>query len=79
MVRQAKRNFVDLLPNLTCCNLMENKEDAQLRMDWNAIGGLRGRCKVEEKPNYNNKSKTHSEITEFLPPASNGKKWGSGF
>ena len=59
--------------------LMENKEDAQLRMDWNAIGGLRGRCKVEEKPNYNNKSKTHSEITEFLPPASNGKKWGSGF
>ena len=59
--------------------LMENKEDAQLRMDWNVIGGLRGRCKVEEKPNYNDKSKTHSEITEFLPPASNGKKWGSGF
>lgn len=58
--------------------LMENKEDAQLRMDWNAIGGQRGRCKVEEKPNYKDKTKTHSEITEFLPPAE-GKKWGKGF
>ena len=29
LVRQAKRNFVDLLPNLTCCNLMENKEDPE--------------------------------------------------
>ena len=33
LVRQAKRNFVDLLPNLSCCNLMENKDDpAQCRM-----------------------------------------------
>ena len=29
LVRQAKRNFVDHLPNLTCCNLMENKEDPE--------------------------------------------------
>lgn len=29
LVRQAKRNFVDLLPNLTCCNLMENKDDPE--------------------------------------------------
>ena len=29
LVRQAKRNFVELLPNLTCCNLMENKEDPE--------------------------------------------------
>lgn len=29
LVRQAMRNYVDLLPNLTCCNLTENKEDPQ--------------------------------------------------
>lgn len=29
LVRQAMRSYVDLLPNLTCCNLTENKEDPQ--------------------------------------------------
>lgn len=29
LVKQAMRNYVDLLPNLTCCNLTENKEDPQ--------------------------------------------------
>ena len=29
LVRQAMRNYVDLLPNLTCCNLTEYKEDPQ--------------------------------------------------
>ena len=29
LVRQAMKNYVDLLPNLTCCNLTENKEDPQ--------------------------------------------------
>lgn len=29
LVRQAMRNYVDLLPNLTCCNLTENKEEPQ--------------------------------------------------
>lgn len=29
LVRQAMRNYVDLLPNLTFCNLTENKEDPQ--------------------------------------------------
>lgn len=29
LVRQGKRNYVDLLPNLTCCNLMENKDDPE--------------------------------------------------
>ena len=29
LVRQAMRSYVDLLPNLTCCNLMENKDDPQ--------------------------------------------------
>lgn len=55
--------------------LMEDKEGATLRMNWNQVAGRRGRCKVEEKPNYNDASKTHPEITEFLKPAA-GKKWG---
>ena len=29
LVRQAKKNYLDLLPYLTCCNLMENKEDPE--------------------------------------------------
>lgn len=58
---------------------MENKENAKLRPNWSMIGGSRGRCRIENKPNYNDATKTHPEITEFLPPAQNGKKWGSGF
>ncbi len=55
--------------------LMENEEGAKLKMNWNQVAGRRGRCKVEYKPNFNDASKTHAEITEFLPPAA-GKKWG---
>lgn len=58
--------------------LMEDKEGARLKMNWNQVGGRRGRCKVEHKPNYNDASKKHLEITEFLKPQG-GKKWGSGF
>lgn len=59
--------------------LMKNEENAKLRPNWNLVGGTRGRCKIENKPNYNDKTKTHPEITDFLAPAENGKKWGSGF
>lgn len=58
--------------------LMEDKEGATLKMNWNQVGGRRGRCKVEHKPNYNDASKKHLEITEFIKPQG-GKKWGSGF
>lgn len=58
---------------------MKNEEGAKARPNWNMIGGSRGRCKIEHKPNYKDPTKTHPEITEFLPPAENGKKWGSGF
>ena len=58
---------------------MKPEEGAKLKPNWNMIGGLRGRCKIEHKENYNDKSKTHPEIVEFLPPAAGGKKWGSGF
>ena len=59
--------------------LMPNEEGAKLRPNWTLVGGSRGRCKIEHKPNYNDASKTHPEITEFLPPAAGGKKWSSGF
>lgn len=58
--------------------LMENKEGAKKKMNWNEIGGRRGRCKVEHKPNYNDATKTHLEITKFLEPKTD-KKWGNGF
>lgn len=58
---------------------MKNEEGAKARPNWNTVGGSRGRCKIEHKPNYNDPSKKHPEITEFLPPAENEKKWGSGF
>ncbi len=59
--------------------LMKNEEGAKFRPNWTMVGGSRGRCKIEHKPNYNDASKTHPEITEFLAPAQGGKKWGSGF
>lgn len=59
--------------------LMEDKEGAMLKMDWNQVGGRRGHCKVEHKPNYNDATKNHPEITDFLKPAADSKKWGSGF
>lgn len=63
-----------------CLGLMEDKEGAKLKMNWNQVGGARGRCKVEHKPNYKDASKKHPEITEFLKPQKEtGKKWGSGF
>lgn len=58
--------------------LMDDKEGAKLKMNWNQVGGARGRCKVEHKPNYNDATKSHLEITEFLKPKG-GKKWGAGF
>lgn len=58
---------------------MKNEEGARLKPNWNMVGGSRGRCRIEHKPNYNDATRTHPEITEFLPPANNGKKWGSGF
>lgn len=58
---------------------MKNEKNARLKPNWNMVGGSRGRCRIEHKPNYNDPTKTHPEITEFLPPAENGKKWGSGF
>lgn len=59
--------------------LMEDKEDAKLKMNWNAVGGSRGRCRVIHKPNYNNPEKEHLEIDEFLKPAPGQKKWSGGF
>ncbi len=58
--------------------LMKDEEGATLKMNWNQVGGMRGRCKVEHKPNYNDATKSHLEITEFLKPQGS-KKWGSGF
>ena len=58
---------------------MENEENATLRMNWKTVGGSRGRCRVKNLPNYNDKEKTHPEITDFLPPVANGKKWGNNF
>lgn len=58
--------------------LMKDEKGAKLKMNWNMVGGSRGRCKIEHKPNYNDATKTHLEITEFLKPQG-GKKWGSGF
>ena len=57
---------------------MENTENSTLKMNWQLVPGSRGRCRIEQRQNYNDKSKTHSEIIEFLPPVNNGKKWGSG-
>lgn len=59
--------------------LMQNEENAKLRLNWNAVGGCRGRCRIENRPNYNDKTKTHPEIMEFLAPAEEGKKWGAHF
>ena len=54
------------------------KKDETLKMNWNETAGKRGRCKVEHKENYNDSTKTHLEITEFLPPKEEGRKWGGG-
>ena len=59
--------------------LMPDEKDAKLKMNWNQVGGTRGRCKIEHKPNYNDASKSHLEITEFVKPQAGGKKWGSDF
>ena len=48
--------------------LMKDEEGAKLKMEWNKVPGLRGWCKVVHKPNYNDATKTHLEIDEFLPP-----------
>ena len=56
--------------------LMKDEEGERLRMPWTQIGGCRGRCKVEHKPNYNDATKTHLEITEFLKPGA--KTWAKG-
>lgn len=61
-----------------CIGLMKDEENAKMKMNWNLVGGTRGRCKVEHKPNFNDATKTHLEITEFLKPRKD-KKWGSGF
>lgn len=58
---------------------MKNENGAKLKPNWNMVGGSRGRCKIEHKPNYNDATKTHPEITAFLPPDENGKKWGNNF
>lgn len=58
---------------------MKNEDNAKVRPNWNMIGGSRGRCRIEHKPNYKDTTKTHPEIVEFLPPAANSKKWGSRF
>lgn len=59
--------------------LVKDEEGAKFRPNWNMVGGSRGRCRIVHKPNFNDNTKTHPEIAEFLAPAANGKKWGSGF
>lgn len=61
-----------------CLGLMEDKKDAKLKMNWSMVGGARGRCKIEHKPNFNDATKKHLEIAEFLKPKED-KKWGAGF
>lgn len=52
--------------------------ESKTRISWNDIAGRRGRCRIVQKENYNDKTKTHAEIDRFLKPEE-GKKWGSGF
>lgn len=62
-----------------CIGLMQDEEGARLKMNWNQVGGRRGRCKIEHKPNQKDATKTHPEITEFLKPQKGAKKWSSEF
>ena len=59
--------------------LMKDEKELMQKMRWNEVGGARGRLKIENKPNYNDQSKTHPEIVEFLKPAVGAGKWGSAF
>lgn len=45
----------------------QRKKGEPLRMNWNAVPGSKGRCKVVQKKNYNNDDK-HNEIARFLEP-----------
>lgn len=41
LVRQAKKNFVNLMPNLTCCNLLDSKDSPeQSRMIFSTYGTM---------------------------------------
>lgn len=57
--------------------IMKGEKGERLKLDWNSVAGKSGRCKVEKKPNYNDATKFHMEITEFLKPSA--KDWSKGF
>ena len=62
-----------------CIGLMEDSPEATLKMQWAMTAGCRGKCRVVHKPNYNDATKQHLEIDEFLKPEPGAKRWGGGF
>lgn len=50
LVKQAKNNFTDLLPDLSCCNLLDNKDDPeQARMIFSTYATMMNA--IDEKKN----------------------------
>lgn len=45
------------------------KKGEPMRMDWNAIAGKRGRCKVEKQPDRRDPDKEYTHIKKIYPKA----------
>ena len=56
------------------------KEGEEIRMEWNKLPGLSGKCKVGQVEGYKDPSKTYNSIEKLYPkePGSTGKSWASG-
>ena len=43
------------------------KKGEPLRMDWNALPGLTGKCKIKQVPGYKDPTKTYNQIERLYP------------
>ena len=46
----------------------EPGEDGKMRMHWNEVEGKTGICRIVQKPNYNDASKSHNEVERYYKP-----------
>ena len=59
------------------CGIGLKKEGETLKMNWNAIPGLTGRCEITLDPDKEDPSKKYNHIKKYYPKSANGFKKGS--
>lgn len=59
------------------CSVGLKKKGEELRMNWNALPGLKGRCQVTLDPDKNDPSKKYNHIKKLYPYEPKGYTPGS--